>query len=64
MNSHNSPLNFCNTLWVVLAISVPAKPLCRAIGAQPLVIGAEGATENRVYFLKVVEKIVRRNCYD
>ena len=28
-------------------ISVPAKPLCRAIGAQPLAIGAKGASENK-----------------
>ena len=27
--------------------SVPAKPLCRATGAQPLVIGAEGTSENK-----------------
>ena len=44
--------------------SALAKPLCRAIGAQHLVIGAEGIRgkeEKRVSFLKVVEKIERCN---
>ena len=48
-----------------VSTSAPAKPLCRAIGAHHLVIGAEGIRGRKknkgVSFLKVVEKIERCN---